>query len=144
VQPSPRILTFVQGFEKLRLVGYLPTPNDRPTAGWGHTGSDVEVGRTYPLSQAKTWWADDTGAVTNGLNKALYGIPTTQGQFDALFSLAYNIGLAALKGSTVLRMHKAGKYPVAAAAFLKWDHQAGRVLDGLLKRRTAEQKIYLS
>lgn len=144
MQPSPMILTFVQGFERLRLTGYLPTPNDRPTAGWGHTGADVKVGQIYPLDQAKAWWSFDTGALTVGLNKALYGIPTTQGQYDALFSLAYNIGLGALKGSTLFRMHKLSKYAATAAAFLQWDHQAGHVLVGLLKRRTAEQKIYLS
>jgi lysozyme len=138
------ILTFVQGFERLRLVGYLPTPNDRPTAGWGHTGSDVQLGVTYPLSQAQTWWTDDTNAFTNGLNTALYMIPTTQGQFDALFSFAYNIGLAALKGSTLFIRHKLGQYQLAAAEFPKWDHQAGQVLPGLLRRRCAEQKIYTS
>jgi GH24 family phage-related lysozyme (muramidase) len=144
MQPSPRALAFVQGFERLRLVGYLPTPNDRPTIGWGHTGSDVSVGLVWTREQAEKAWENDTGAFTVWLNKQLFGIPTTQGQFDALFSLVYNIGIENLRTSTLLRKHKAGDYAAAAAQFLRWDHQAGRVLPGLTKRRKAERLLYLS
>lgn len=31
----------IKSFETLRLTGYLPTPNDKPTAGWGHVGPTV-------------------------------------------------------------------------------------------------------
>lgn len=144
MQPSPRAQAFVQGFEKLRLVGYLPTPDDKPTIGWGHTGSDVRVGLVWTRAQAETAWANDTGAFTAWLNKQLYRIPTTQGQFDALFSLVYNIGTAALGSSTLLRLHKLGRYTDAAGQFEKWDHQNHKVVPGLLKRRKAERLIYLS
>lgn len=144
MQPSERATLFVQGFEKLRLVGYLPTPNDRPTIGWGHTGSDVHVGLVWTREQAEEAWLNDTGAFVQFLNKQLYRIPTTQGQFDALFSLVYNIGTEALRKSTLLRKHKAGDYAGAAAEFPKWNKQAGKVLNGLTKRRAAERALYLS
>jgi lysozyme len=144
MQPSPRILAFIQGFERLRLVGYLPTKNDRPTIGWGHTGPEVKVGMVWTREQADQTFAADTTVVARGLEKELWGVPTTQGQYDALFSLAYNIGLVALKASSLIRYHKLGLYQKAADEFLKWDHQAGIVLPGLLKRRTAERLIYLS
>jgi len=67
-----------------------------------------------------------------------------QNQFDALVSLAYNIGLAALKRSTLLKKLNGGDLQTAAAEFLKWDKQAGEVLPGLTKRRKAEQKMFNS
>ena len=144
LQPSLRARTFVEGFEKLRLRAYLPTSHDVPTIGWGHTGPEVHLGLVWTLAQAKAAFDADAAKFANGLNKQLYRIPTTQGQFDALFSLAYNIGLANLRTSSLLRLHKAGKYAAAADEFLKWDHQAGQVLPGLLRRSKAERAIYLS
>lgn len=137
-------MAFVQGFEKLRLTAYLPTPNDRPTIGYGHTGADIHLGLVWTPAQANAAWDADVAFFAGGLSKALYGIPTTQGQFDALFSLAYNIGLDALKNSTLFRFHKAGIYGGAAMQFLKWDHQDGVVLPGLLRRRQAEVALYQS
>ena len=144
MKPSQRALLFVQGFEKLRLTAYLPTPNDRPTIGWGQTGPDIKLGMTWTREQADAAFETTVAGLTTWLNKQLYGIPTTQGQLDALFSLAYNIGRANLAGSTLLRMHKLGRYDAAAAEFPKWSHQAGKVLAGLLKRRLAEQALYRS
>ena len=42
--PSPTIIAFIQGFEQCRLDAYMPTPNDKPTIGWGTTGKDVALG----------------------------------------------------------------------------------------------------
>jgi GH24 family phage-related lysozyme (muramidase) len=142
--PSPKARTFVQGFERLRLVGYLPTPRDRPTIGWGHTGPEVKIGLVWTREKADAVWEQDVAFFAGGLSKALYGIPTTQGQFDALFSFAYNVGLAETKGSTLFRKHKAADYAGAAAEFPKWNHQAGVVVNGLTKRRAAERALYLS
>jgi lysozyme len=144
MQPSPRALAFIQGFEKLRLTGYLPTPRDKPTIGWGHTGPEVKVGMVWTREQADQTFAADTAIFSRGLDKELWGVPTTQSQFDALFSLAYNIGLANLKTSSLIRYHKLGLYSKAADEFLKWNHQDGKVLDGLTKRRKVERLIYLS
>jgi lysozyme len=68
-------------------------------------------------------------------------------QFDAMVSLAFNIGSRAFRSSTVLRQHRAGNY-LAAAAFLLWDkdHQDGQlvVVPGLLRRRQIERAYYLN
>lgn len=144
MKPSQRALLFVQGFEKLRLTAYRSTPKDPPTIGWGHTGPEVHMGLTWTTAQAAAAWEADVQHVVDWLNKNLYGIPTTQGQFDALFSLAYNIGTGALGGSTLFRLHKRGQYAAAANEFPKWDHQGNQVLPGLRRRRLAEQALYRS
>lgn len=70
-----------------------------------------------------------------------------QHQFDALVSLAYNIGTNALQGSSVMRYIKAGSMKKAADSFLLWNKGTvkGRrvVLKGLVRRREAERKMFL-
>jgi lysozyme len=149
--PSDRAHLFVKSFELLRLRAFLPTPNDVPTIGWGHTGPDVKLGMVWTNAQADAAYEADTAEVVAPLNRALFGIPTTQGQFDALFSFAYNEGIGApalrgkgLLGSTLFRKHKVGDYAGAADEFPKWNKQAGVVLKGLTRRRAAERALYLS
>jgi lysozyme len=70
-------------------------------------------------------------------------VPLTQGQFDALVSLSYNIGESAFETSTLLRILNRGDYNSAAPEFNRWIH-AGRVaLAGLVRRRAAEKQRFL-
>jgi lysozyme len=66
----------------------------------------------------------------------------TDNQFAALVSFAYNCGVQNLKGSTLLRLHNLGDYAGAVQQFGKWVHADGEVLDGLVKRRAAEARLY--
>lgn len=75
--------------------------------------------------------------------KACGAGPLTQAQFDACCSLAYNIGTAGFRGSTVARRIQAGDAQGAAAAFLLWNQAGGHVLPALVSRRAAERKIFL-
>jgi lysozyme len=70
----------------------------------------------------------------------------TQGQCDALTDFAFNLGVNALIGSTLLAKHKAGNYTGAAAEFGNWvyAHANGKLikLPGLVARRAAEAQLY--
>ena len=68
----------------------------------------------------------------------------TQSMIDAMTSLVYNIGAGNFAKSSVLRETNAGNYEKAARAFLLWNKAAGRVLNGLTKRRREEMQMYLS
>lgn len=140
--PSQKIIDFIKGYEALRLKAYMPTPNDVPTIGYGSTGPDIKLGMTWTQKQADDRFAADLAKFSAGVSKLLGAAPTTQGQYDALVSFAYNVGLEALKTSTLLRMHKDGEYEAAAGQFGRWNRQAGRVLNGLTKRRAGEVAIY--
>lgn len=139
--PSPFITGFIKGFEQCRLKAYLPTPDDVPTIGWGSTGPDIRLGMTWTQAQADTRFLSDLNKVANTVN-AVTKLPS-QYQFDAFVSLAYNIGLAAFKSSTALRLHNIKDYSGAANAILLWNKQAGKVLNGLVTRRAKEREIYL-
>jgi lysozyme len=65
-------------------------------------------------------------------------------QFGACVSLAYNIGPTAFAKSTVLRELNAGNYDKAAAAFRMWNKAGGEVIQGLVNRREAEIKLFLT
>lgn len=72
----------------------------------------------------------------------------SQNQFDALVSLAYNIGTNGLQGSSVIRHIKAGATTKAADSFLLWNkgkvNGVRRTIKGLTNRREAERKLFLT
>lgn len=146
--PSKTIEAFIKGYERCRLSAYMPTPNDKPTIGWGSTGPDIRMGMTWTQAQADARFSADLSRFAAGVEAELGGAPTSQNQFDAMVSLAYNIGLANFAKSSVLTNHKAGHYATAALAFGLWNKQRNRatgqleVLGGLTKRRAAEAEIY--
>lgn len=66
-----------------------------------------------------------------------------QGQFDALVSFAFNVGLGNLQRSSLRMKHNRGDHEGAAEEFMKWTKGGGRVLPGLVKRRLDEQRLYM-
>lgn len=141
---SPKADLFVKGFEQLQLRAYLPTPDDIPTIGWGQTGKNIKLGMVWSKEQADRAYDEFASQLDRKLTSMLLGVPTTQGQFDALFSFAYNLGVGALQKSTLLRMHFAGHYAAAAEQFGKWVYQGKTKLRGLVRRRSGERALYLS
>lgn len=69
--------------------------------------------------------------------------PIQQGQFDAMVSLAYNIGVAAFTNSTLVKLFNAGDVQLAADQFPRWDKAGGKSVKGLRRRRAAERALFL-
>jgi lysozyme len=133
----------IKKWERLELVGYLPTPDDEPTAGWGHTGSGVQVGVAYSLDQANAWLMQDLAWANLACDQSILHLPFSHHQFDACVSLCFNIGVGGFTHSTVLRRINAGDLDGAAAAFIMWDMQGGTVLQGLVNRRNDERAWFI-
>lgn len=112
------------------------------TIGWGTTGADVKPGLVWTQQQCDARLDADLTTFAAKVSAAIGTAPTSQHQFDALVSFAYNVGVANLQSSTLLRLHKAGDFAGAAAQFGRWNKAAGRVLPGLVKRRAAEAQLY--
>lgn len=66
----------------------------------------------------------------------------TQEQWDALVSLAFNIGSTATCNSTLVRKHNAGDCRGAQAEFGRWVFAKGQRLPGLVTRRAGESEWY--
>ena len=68
-------------------------------------------------------------------------------EFSACVVLAYNIGIAGFKGSTVVKAHNRGDKEAAARAFNLWNKATiggvKKTLPGLTRRRMAEAALYL-
>ena len=73
---------------------------------------------------------------------SLVTVPLTQHQFDALFSLYFNIGGDHFHGSTVLHLLNQGDYAGAASHFTDWRFAGGKPI--LLPRRLREQALWNS
>lgn len=140
LKPSPACLDLIRESEGLKLKAYK-CPAGVWTIGYGSTGLGITAGLVWTLEQAKARLAKDVEAFAAGVAKAAG--KCSQGQFDALVSFAYNLGLGALKGSTLLRKHLAGDHVGAAREFSRWNKAGGKVLDGLTTRRAAEAALYL-
>ena len=69
--------------------------------------------------------------------------PLKQHQFDSLVSFSYNLGLGALKNSSLLsRVNSNPNNAYIPNEFTKWVKAGGRELRGLAKRRVEEANIY--
>lgn len=121
-------------------------PAGIPTIGWGRT-QGVSLGDVITQQQADGFLLADLTDFTNGV-RGLVTRPATLNELGAMVSLAYNIGLGAFRGSTVLRQHNAGNISLAAEAFKLWNKaRVGgvlTVLPGLVTRRARESALYLT
>jgi len=139
-------LDLIKKYEGFRSKPYL-CPAKVPTIGYGATYypngtkvklTDKAIDKEYATTLLIT--------MLNTYEKAVDSYTTdsiTQNQFDALVSLAYNIGVGNLKSSTLLK--KVNNNPKDLAIqkeFMKWVNAGGKKLEGLIKRRTEEANLY--
>ena len=151
MNPSDACTKLIQEFEgcaKKRPDGTYeayPDPGsggDPWTIGWGSTGPDIKKGIVWTQQQCDERFGAHVAEFAEGVARAIGDAPTTQNQFDAMVSFAYNVGLGNLSSSTLLKMHKAGDHDGAAGQFARWNKAAGKVLPGLTRRRAAEAALY--
>jgi len=112
------------------------------TIGVGTTGPDVGPDTIWTRDKCLDRFHADLAKFASGVAKAIGDAPTTQANFDAMTSLAYNIGLGAFGDSTLLKKHKAGDFTGAAAQFDKWINAGGKPMQGLRARRWDERRLY--
>lgn len=114
------------------------------TIGYGHTRG-VVPGLHWTTDQAGAALAADVATFVAGVRQ-LVQVELSDNQFSALVIFAYNVGLRALAGSTVLRHLNAGYLSAVPDAMKAWCHvHVGGVLQvspGLMKRRAAEVGLW--
>ena len=139
MQASEKCLNAVKGWEgcKLYIYGDL---NRFPTIGYGHKLTADEVASEMysdgiTLEQANDIFLKDINPFENAINSL--GVVTTQGQFDALFSFAYNLGISNMK---VMLSHGIDQ---VAQQIPRWTHAGGIIQPGLVARRQQEVQWWL-
>ena len=129
------------------------------TIGYGHVlypeqaKLKLEERKAYPLrTEHDKIWSDggidailrsDLARFEIGVIRLCPGAADHQSHFDALVSISFNIGLGALQSSTLRMKYNRGEFDAAAEEFLKWTKGGGRILPGLVKRRSDERSLFL-
>lgn len=151
LKPSQAAIDLIHSFESFKPNAYKDpgSKNGLPiTIGWGGTtdldGKPINLGDVWTREYADRVFARDLANFSAKVTQHLGGAPTTQNQFDAMVSFAYNVGHAegGFKTSTLLKKHKAGDYAGAKAEFARWNKNDGKVMNGLIRRRAAEADLY--
>lgn len=135
-------LQVLKYYESCRLEAYWDANGKVWTIGWGDTGPDVVKGLRITQAEAdlrlKNRLANEfVPGVLSTLTRSV-----TKGQLDAMVDLAYNIGVSAFRGSTLLRKFNAGDTAGAAAEFKRWNKSKGKVLLGLTRRRASDEALF--
>jgi lysozyme len=145
VEISNTGLDLIKQFEGFRSSPYLDTGNT-PSIGFGTIlypdGKPVTM-EDPPIteSQALEYLQYNVNQKCDSINK-IVTTSLNQNQFDALCSFAYNLGINALRNSTLLKLVNQGDFKAASQQFLSWDHSGGIVIPGLERRRIAEQQLF--
>jgi len=140
-------IDLMHDFEGCRLEAYL-CPASVPTIGYGSTY--YEDGRPVKLGDAITQERADQlfQAIAEDFAKrvrSLLKVGLNENQFSALVSFTYNVGVANLKKSTLLKKVNINPSdPTIEDEFLKWNKAGGKVLAGLTRRREEEAKLYFT
>ena len=141
---SSKGLELIKEFEGFSSVAYLCSAK-KATIGYGNTfwedGTPVKIGDQISKERAETLLKH----VVDNFSVAVevdIKIEVSQNQFDAMVSLAYNIGLGAFKNSTLLRQLNRGNFVGASQEFLRWDKSNGKPLPGLTRRREREKMLF--
>jgi lysozyme len=99
--------------------------------------------RVLSMAEVDALLAQDLAKFERGVARLCPSSVNHQGQFDALVSFAFNVGLGNLQRSGLRMKTNRGEFEDAAEEFMKWTKAGGRVLPGLVKRRKDERAIYL-
>jgi lysozyme len=116
-------------------------PANVPTIGYGCT-EGVRLGMVWTEAEALAGLAKEIAKFEETVSRVVT-VPINQNEYDAMVSLAYNIGSSAFSRSTVLKRLNKGDRAGAAKAFEMWVRGGGRVLPGLVSRRKREAALFL-
>ena len=131
----------IKHFESLRLVAYQDTGKVW-TIGWGHTGKMARRGITIDVSAAEMLFREDVEEAEKSVD-ALVDVDLNENQFGALVSFVFNLGHDQFSKSTLRKKLNARQYEAAAKQFPRWVYDDGKKLEGLVRRRLAEQTLFL-
>jgi lysozyme len=116
------------------------------TIGYGHLLSpDPKAPRpdiTITMDEAVALLAADLTKRASAV-LVLIRVPLTDAQAAALIDFTYNLGVGALRSSTLRAVINRGKIDEAPKQFRRWVYARGMKLPGLVRRREAEARLWL-
>lgn len=133
-------------FESLKLKAYPdPATGGKPwTIGYGHTGPDVYSGLVINEAMADKLLDLDLAKAEAEVNKYAHNL--TQGQFDALVDMVFNMGSGFLKPDNINGdfddFVASGNLVEMRKRIPQFRMAAGKVMKGLVRRRAANVALW--
>lgn len=112
------------------------------TVCYGHTGSDVMLGKTYSETECRALLNKDLTAVARQINPYIR-VEIPEATRGALYSFVYNVGAGNFKTSSLLRKINQGDIHGACNQLRRWTYAGGQQWKGLITRREIEREVCL-
>jgi GH24 family phage-related lysozyme (muramidase) len=142
-------LDILRTFEGFRPNAYYDLDNKKKkgklTVGYGFTDNDIpdlRPGYTIDKARAEQMLPDLINRKYGPSVLDSVKVPLNDQQYSALTSLVYNIGPTNFSKSTLLKKLNSGDFEGAAEQFKVWNKAGGKTLEGLTKRRGAEEALF--
>ncbi len=97
----------------------------------------VDPNHIYSPAECAARLKERLGQHDDGIRQCIK-VPIEDHEHAAYLSFAYNVGVGAFCGSTLVKRLNAGDHAGACGELKRWTMAAGKVLAGLVKRRAAE------
>lgn len=110
------------------------------TVGYGHTRT-ARPGLKITQEQAEDLLREDLRVFEKAVDDAVV-VQLTDNQFAALVSWTFNVGVGAMRQSTLIRKLNAGDYDAVPRELIKWNKVKGKPVHGLSNRRAAEVGLW--
>lgn len=137
MRASPELIDYLKRREEFAATPYLDASGVW-TIGYGHVIRHHEKKSLTYLTepQGELLLDQDCDPIELYLSAIAprFKSPLNQHQFDALVSLAFNIGLRAFEDSTLLRKLRDGDFEAAAAEFDRWIYITKTGADGVKRK----------
>ena len=111
------------------------------TIGYGHTKGVTPNSVFQSQDEAEQLLIKDLIEYSSAV-EALIVVPLNDNQFSSLVSFTYNVGIGALKNSTLRKKLNTGDYKSVPEQMIKWTKGGGKILPGLVQRRNLEIELF--
>lgn len=151
-KPSDSLIEFLKDEEGYSDEGYN-IGDGKITIGWGHAedigDSQYEVGQKISKQEAEKLLRQDVKVASDALNRILdkwesegIKVDINQDMYDAMTSMAYNMGIGSFRMSDFIQLVKRGKMDKAKEKIKSTSSQMFNKYPGLKKRRKKESKMF--
>lgn len=138
---NERGLNLIKAFEGCRLEAYQDQGGVW-TIGYGRT-LGVKPGDVCIQLEADAWLLSDLAVAEKAVKRQVV-VNLNENQLAALISFVYNCGAGNFERSTLLRCVNKHEWETAAKALMLWDKVNGVQNLGLVRRRAAESRLFLT
>lgn len=140
ITASEKAYSLIRNFEGLRLKAYKCSAG-KYTIGYGHTNRVKSWERITP-EYAEELLKRDIESIEKELS-AIISVDLNQNQMDAIISFVFNVGVGNFRSSTLYRRIQAKRFDDVPNQMKRWIYCRNKILNGLVKRREVEAKLFM-